>query len=177
MWLVNDAECRDDTVARSIVSGEDLDASAAVVVDAPIALERHERRHVGLALALGGLNLAVGQLVKARGTEYEALGLPVVNLGLLAGRGSNGDNGERVESTVVQPDAGEQRGLAVAFRYDQPALRVALEEIGNELLLEWFGVPAVSGVEYEIRCPVAEMPQREGLCGRLRARCGVGDGP
>src|SRR4029077_18513770 len=44
--LVDDPEGRDDPVAGPVVGREDLDAPPAVVVDAAVALEANEARHV-----------------------------------------------------------------------------------------------------------------------------------
>jgi hypothetical protein len=143
-----------------------LDAPARVVVDPAVALERQERRHAGLALALRRRDGRVSRRVQARRAEHEPLGLPVHDLGLLARRCRDGHGCERPELAVVEGEAGQQRRLRVGLGHDEPDFRYPGEQVVDELLLEVLGMPRLAGVEDEVGRPMTEMGQRERHEGR-----------
>ncbi len=66
MQLVDDAESRDHSVTRAVIGRKYLDASTFVVVDASVAFQANEARHVRLELPFGLLDVRMHQRVLGR---------------------------------------------------------------------------------------------------------------
>ena len=134
------------------------------------ALHAGEARHLGLALALGPLDVRVDGLVEPGRAQHETLGLAVHDLGLLSRGSRDGNDREGAGLGVVEREARQERRLPVALGHDEPALGPAREEVADEGLLEGFQTPGLAGVEDEIGGPSLEVWQRE----RATARRGHG---